>query len=222
MRNGCAVGGLVLATAMALSSAAQGQTPMHGSAQGMPPAAVSTEPFKPYLQVKPVAGEADTVRAFFSPSCPFSRRYFGFFKNLKATLPEGKTFAFTPLVNKGDGISYALSFIAVERYYPAYVDNFVEASMVGAQDLGISTRNWAGIERIGKAAHLPVPVPLLVQQHQAEVSKMLMEALQRQKAFAVTNTPAVTVAGTYIVTPEFTNGDSQLFSQLVNGIISMP
>jgi hypothetical protein len=186
------------------------------------PAPVGTEQFKPYLQVKPVPGDMDTVRAFFSPSCPYSRQYFSFFKNLKTTLPQGKTFAFTPLVNKGDGISYALSFLAVERYYPAYVDNFVEASLVGVQDLGISTRNWAGIDRIGKAAHLPVSVPRLVEDHRAEVTKLMEEALKRQKGFAVTNTPAVAVAGTYIVTPEFTNGDSQLFSQLVNGIISMP
>jgi thiol:disulfide interchange protein DsbA len=37
----------------------------------------------------------------------------------------------------------------------------------------------------------------------------------------VQNTPAVAVAGTYVVTPEFTKGDAALFSQLVNGIISM-
>jgi hypothetical protein len=125
-------------------------------------------------------------------------------------------------VNKGDGISYALSFIAVRRYYPAYMNNFVEASMTGVQDLGISTRNWAGIDRIGKAAHVPVPIPRLVQEHKDEVAKLLVETLKRQKAFAITNTPAVAVAGTYIVTPEFTNGDTQLFGQLVNGIISMP
>lgn len=180
------------------------------------------EALRPYLQVKPVAGDVDIVRAFFSPACPYSRSYFGFFKNLQASLPEGKTFAFTPLVNKGDGISYALSFLAVQRYYPAFTNNFVEASMTGVQDLGISTRAWTGIERIGKAAHLPVSVPALVDKHRDELSRLLVEALDRQKALAVTNTPSVSVAATYIVTPEFTNGDSQLFSQLVNGIISMP
>ena len=179
------------------------------------------EQLKPYLQVKPVAGDEETVRVFFSPSCQFSRNYFQFFKNLEATMPKPKTFEFTPLVNKGDGLAFALSFLAVEKYYPSYVHNFMEASFIGAQDLGISTVNWAGIDRIGKAAHVPVSVPLLVKQHEGALRADLAALLTLQKDLQVTNTPAVSVAGTYIVTPEFTNGDAQLFSQLVNGIISM-
>ncbi|PRZ44875.1 hypothetical protein BX589_14342 [Paraburkholderia fungorum] len=179
------------------------------------------EQLKPYLQVKPVPGDEETVRVFFSPSCQFSRNYFQFFKNLEATMPRPKTFVFTPLVNKGDGISYALSFLAVQKYYPAYTHNFMEASFIGAQDLGISTLNWAGIDRIGRAAHVPVSVPLLVEQHADELKVALNSLLHLQKDLEVTNTPAVSVAGTYVVTPEFTNGDSELFSQLVNGIISM-
>jgi hypothetical protein len=38
---------------------------------------------------------------------------------------------------------------------------------------------------------------------------------------AVTNAPTVAAAGTYLVTPEFTAGDAAMFSQLVNGLISM-
>ena len=125
-----------------------------------PPAA---DQLKPYLQVKPVAGDERMVRVFFSPSCTYSRMYFQFFKNLQATLPESKTFAFTPLVNKGDGLSFALSFLAVQKFYPAYLNNFIEASFVGVQDRSLSTLNWVGIERIGRAAHVPVPVPGLPQ-----------------------------------------------------------
>ena len=78
-----------------------------------PPAA---EQFKPYLQVKPVPGDEAKVRAFFSPACSFSKMYFQFFKNLAATMPPNKTFEFTPLVNKGDGIAYAMSgSVAVTR-----------------------------------------------------------------------------------------------------------
>ncbi|WP_260429062.1 thiol-disulfide isomerase [Burkholderia sp. Bp9015] len=179
------------------------------------------EQLKPYLQVKPVEGDEETVRVFFSPSCQFSRNYFQFFNNLEATVPRQKTFIFTPLVNKADGIQFALSFLAVQKYYPNYLRNFMEASFIGAQDRGISTSNWAGIDRIGQAAHLPVSVPRLVADHAPELEKELRAALVRQKLLAVTNTPAVAVSGTYIVTPEFTSGDAALFSQLVNGLISM-
>src|SRR5205814_1909525 len=145
---------------------------------------------------KPVAGDGDTVRAFFAPSCAYSRMYFQFFKNLQATMPTGKSFEFTPLVNKADGVSYALSFLAVRRYYPAYVNNFVEASLIGVQDKGLSTRNWAGIERIGRAGHVPVSVARLVQQHADELRQELQASIERQHALAITNTPAVSVAGT--------------------------
>lgn len=181
----------------------------------------SDDQYKPYLQVKTVAGDEHMVRAFFSPSCPYSKFYFQFFKNLSATLPESKTFAFTPLVNKGDGVAYAVSFLAVQRYYPAYLPNYVEASLVGVQDKGISTLSWAGIDRIGRAARLPVPVSRLTYRHEKELTIDLKNLIKLQKQLEITNTPAVAVAGTYIVTPEFTQGDVAMFSQLVNGLISM-
>ncbi len=181
----------------------------------------SEDQFKPYLQVKTVAGDEHMVRVFFSPSCPYSKMYFQFFNNLSATLPESKTFAFTPLVNKGDGVPYAVAFLAVQRFYPTYVSNFVEASIIGVQDKGISTMSWAGIDRIGRAAHLPIPVSRLAYQHQKELDADLKSLNVLQKRLEITNTPSVAVAGTYVVTPEFTQGDSAMFSQLVNGLISM-
>ena len=82
---------------------------------------------RPYLQVKPVAGEGNVVRVFFSPGCSFSKGYFNFFKNLATTLPQPKRFAFSALVNKADGIGYALAFAAVAEYFPNHVVNFAEA-----------------------------------------------------------------------------------------------
>lgn len=179
------------------------------------------EQLKPYLQVKPVAGEEKAVRVFFSPSCKFSRMYLSFFRNLEATLPPDRVFTMTPLVNKSDGIAFAMAFMAVRRYYPAYTNNFIEASMIGVQDRGISTATWAGLDRIGKAAGIPKPVPQLVQMHLQQVEKDVMTAIRVRNGLEVSNTPAVAVAGTYIVTPEFAYGDAQMFSKLVNGVISM-
>jgi len=175
----------------------------------------------PYIQVKTVVGDEYTVRAFFSPGCSYSKQYFPFFSNLRTTLPAGEKFEFTPVVNKGDGVGYAMSFLAVKRFYPQYVSNFVEASLRGVQDLGLSPKNWAAIDRIGKAAHIPVSVPKLVNDNRTVLLKDLDQAIQLQSDLKITNTPSVSVAGTYIVTPEFTMGDSAQFSSLVNGLISM-
>lgn len=186
-------------------------------AQGDP----AIDHLKPYLQVPPVPGEANTVRGFFSPHCPYSKAYGAFFRNLATTLPAGRTFLYTPLVNTQDGIAYALAFMAVRRYYPTYLPNFVEASLIGAQDRGLSTANWAGIDRIAKAAHVPTSVPALVAAHMSVLQRDVRATIRLQHDLGITNTPTIAVAGTYIVTPEFTNGDPALFSQLVNGIISM-
>lgn len=176
---------------------------------------------KPYVEVPPVAGDEAVVRVFFSPNCAYSRQYFQFFRNLEATLPKNRQFIFSPVVNRGDGLSYALAFEAVRLAYPRYLDNFVDASLQGAQDHGLRTDTWAGIDRIGKAAHISESVPRLVAARRDEVDQAVAKAIVRQKALKITNTPSVSVAGTYIVTPELTNGDAHLFSQLINGLITM-
>ena len=180
-----------------------------------------SDQLKPYMQVTPVGGEEKAVRVFFSPSCRFSRMYLSFFRNLEATLPPDRAFSMTALVNKSDGIAYAMAFAAVRRFYPTYLHNFIEASMVGVQDKGISTATWMGLNQIGRAAGLAKPLPLIVQAQLDQVQKDVKLAVRLRHDLAITNTPAVAVAGTYVVTPEFANGDARTFSQLVNGLISM-
>jgi hypothetical protein len=176
---------------------------------------------RPYVQVKTVEGDEFRVRAFFSPSCAFSKQYLPFFLNLSKTLPRDQQFAFTPVVNKADGLTYAFAFAAVQRFYPGYVNNFVEASLRGVQDMGLSTRSWAGIERIGRAAGIPVPLGRLVEDNLPILQDDVGHLVALRAKLRVTNTPSVSVAGTYVVTPEFTAGDSGQFSTLVNAVISM-
>lgn len=176
---------------------------------------------KPYVQVKTVAGEERTVRVFFSPSCSFSRQYYLFFQNLARTLPKEVTFRISPVVNKRDGTAYALAYAAVERYYPNYLNNFIEASFIGVQERGIASGNWYGIEKIGRAARIPESVPLLVKKHLADVEALAYQYVTLRHDYQITNTPSVAVAGTYIVNPEIVEGDSEQFSQLVNAVISM-
>lgn len=176
---------------------------------------------RPYIQVKTVPGEAGTVRVFFSPSCHFSRQYLPFFQNLANSLPANRQFVYSPVINKLDGVSYAMGFEAVQMYYPAYINNFIVASMEGIQDMGISTRKWDGLDRIGRAAHIPVPVSILVNKHIKQVEKKVVDAVKLQSALKITNTPSVAVDGTYIVTPEFVAGNPDMFSKLINALISM-
>lgn len=190
--------------------------------QAAPTGSSSTaDQLRPYIQVKTVEGDEFRVRAFFSPACSFSKQYFTFFVNLANTLPQDKQFAFTPVVNKADGLAYAFAFAAVQRFYPRYVNNFVEASLRGVQDLGLSTKSWFGIERIGRAAGVPVPLGRLVEDNLPVLRRDVAHLIDLQAKMKITNTPSVAVAGTYVVTPEFTAGDANQFSTLVNAVVSL-
>jgi len=184
--------------------------------------AASPQPeFKPYIQVKTLPGDERAVRIWFTPSCPFSKDYIGFFKNLAATLPESKKLVYSPVVNKGDGYAYPLAFCAVALKYPAFVQNFVEASLIGVQERGLTVSSWPGIDQIGDAAGIPQKLTRLLEANIASAKVGVMNLVQAQSLMKITNTPSVAVAGTYIVTPEFTNGDQAQFSKLVNALVSM-
>ena len=177
--------------------------------------------FKPYIQVKTFPGDERTVRIWFTPSCPFSKEYIGFFKNLAATLPESKKLVYSPVVNKGDGYAYPLAFSVVALKYPEFAQNFVEASLIGVQDRGLSASSWQGIDKIGEAAGLPQRLTRLLEANLATAKVGVLNLVQAQSVMKITNTPSVAVSGTYIVTPEFTNGDQEQFSKLVNALVSM-
>ena len=184
-------------------------------------AATPPPEFKPYIQVKTLAGDERAVRVWFTPSCTFSKEYIGFFKNLGATMPESKKLIYSPVVNKAEGYAYPLAFSAVALKYPEYIQNFVEASLIGVHERGLSVSNWQSINKIGDAAGLPQKLTLVLESNIASARVNVLNLVQAQSSLKITNTPSVAIAGTYIVTPEFTNGDQEQFSKLVNALVSM-
>lgn len=117
--------------------------------------AVSPTPnaIKPYLQVPSYKPDANVVRIFFSPTCPYSRQYLSFFKNLESSLNSktAKESIFTPTTNLSDGIEYAMAFAAVRRFHSRYAQNFIDASMTAAQEKNINVFNFRGINMIASA-----------------------------------------------------------------------
>ncbi len=176
---------------------------------------------KPYVEVPSIRGDEKTIRVFLSPSCPFSRSYLQFFKNLQGTLPLDRTLKFTPLVNQVDGVEFAMAFSAIERFYPSHLANFIEASMIAVQDLQIHTSSWTDLDRIAKSIHLPSSVSSLVFGNKSSTIRSVETMIALRQSAQVVLTPSVLVVGKYTLNPEFTQGDAQLFSQLLNGLISM-
>lgn len=181
----------------------------------------SVDKMKPYIQVETLKDDAEMVRVYFSPECSFSKSYFPFFQNLKKTLPPTRRFQYNDVVNRRDGTSYALACAAVRRSFPEYMSNFVEASLIGVQERSLNIRSWAHIDSIGRAARLPKKVSELVMSQSSVLQDDVLDGIRRQGHYKITNTPSVAVAGTYVVNPEIVMGDMEMFSRLINGVISM-
>lgn len=183
----------------------------------------------PYFEVKPIYKLDDhTVRIFFSPDCQFSRQYLKLFKNLNNTLLEqtNKIVIFNPLLDAKTGYMYGMAFGAVQRFFPPYMQQFMEASMIAVQEKSVDVNNIKAIEYIaratgfGRAKDLPVSLP----QYMARNFRLLHDEAKSyhlaQKSMNVLATPSVTVDGKYLVTPDITNGDPSAFSNLLNALIS--
>lgn len=184
-------------------------------------APVATDGMKPYIQVSPIREDLDVIRVYYTPECTFSRAYLPFFANLSKTLPKGRVFIYSDVVNHRDTTSYALACAAVRRNFPNYMNNFVEASMIGAQDRGLELRAWSAIDQVGRAARIPKPISRVVWEQKSPLQEDVLAAIDLQAHYKITNTPSVAVAGTYIVNPEIAMGDMEMFSSLLNAVISM-
>ena len=199
-------------------------TELTSGVTSVPPPQLTTQnqQIRPYLQVTTVASEENTVRVFFSPNCPYSASYFDFFVNLSKTLPKELRFELSALPNTKDSAAYALSYLAVRRYFPTHLKQFVQASFVACQTQGLSSKNWGVIQKIATSSHISVSLPSTVLKNKNILTEDLTDLIDLCKALKVTNTPCVSVDGTYSVTPEFVPGaDPTMFNQLVNSIISM-
>lgn len=175
---------------------------------------------RPYIQVGPVKSEAGVIRGYFSPSCPYSRQYLPFFRNLAATLPANKRFEFAYALNPTDGVSYALAMAAIRQYFPQKTLQFIEASLLAVQDSGISIKAWIGIDKVAKSVGIP-DLTKVIEKNMNFLQGSVSALYSLQTQLQITNTPTIAISGQYIVTPEFTNGDSRRFSDLVNALISM-
>jgi thiol:disulfide interchange protein DsbA len=222
---------LALTSACALRAVAQPINISNLSNSGNSPNLGNLAPnaLKPYLEVTPYKADENVVRIFFSPNCIYSRKYLSFFKNLGSTLSAktSKETLFTPTTNVVDGLNYATAFAAVGRFHPHYVQNFIDASMIAAQDKRVNVFSWGGIDIVGSAVgfgrskQLPESLPLLVSKNRDILIRDVKQYQAAQRALRIIGTPSVAITGTYIISPEFTLGDADRFSELINAVVSM-
>ena len=73
----------------------------------------------------------------------------------------------------------------------------------------------------GRTKQLPESLITLIDKNRALLYLDVRDYQAAQKALQIIGTPSVSVAGSYVVSPEFTMGDPDRFSELINAVISM-
>lgn len=178
---------------------------------------VETTPFN--------AADESRVIVFFKFSCPICRSYHLALEHWARTLPKQISFQFYPVL-EGDGESAQISdesarasmfFWAVER---AGTEDERTAFATGAYSLvqdsraGNNANSWkdavlnAGVSRQQFNSAIGVERPVWASR------------VERQMHYQPTGTPTMVICGRWMITPDSTAGNQNMFMQLANGLVS--
>lgn len=138
------------------------------------------------------------------------------------------TVEFSPVLNfdvtKGarDGVTWAMAYATVQRFYPAYVSNFIKTSFVTAQEYNLSPLLIKNVVDILTSARLDAREVLKkMLDNQVILIHDLNHYALLMKRYHITSAPRVTIAGMYEVNPEYVEGDPKRFELAINALISM-
>lgn len=180
---------------------------------------IQQKPVEPYIKLNDaVWGDERIVRTFFDFKCPFCANMHDSMFLWGSSLPKGYEHIFVPVTQPRDTASMfaSMAFYQVaQRLSNADLNEFMmraynafqsssNTNTAFAQDL----KWWASIAKttIKNDKNL---------QQRVEKAAILL------KAYQVVSTPTIGLGGRYTITPEITQGNRSMFTQLLNAVFSM-
>ncbi|AGN82293.1 hypothetical protein L483_15200 [Pseudomonas putida H8234] len=175
------------------------------------------QPSLPYREVSAQAEDSHKVVVFFSFACPVCASYDQTFSRWAKTLPPGWSAEFIPVAvpDKGNYLA-ARAFFAVQDADPNRVAAFMSAAYTLIQQNGMTMEDpgtWsravamANVQGFNEAWH--------------NVTQQRLErAFAKLLTYGVDATPSMVISGKYVITPDDVSGDSALYMNLANGMIS--
>jgi len=171
-----------------------------------------------------VSSDELTVIGFFKFSCPACRNYHLQLDYWGKSLPPEFSFQFYPVL-EGDATSLvskdsamaSMVFWAVERsgtklQRAAFADYAYEVN----QDYNTQGQMKAWVDAIKKSE---IDGNKFVSAWNTE-ERIWAERVQRQSHYKPTVTPSLVICGKWMISPDSTNGDQEIFMQLANGLVS--
>ncbi|WP_237715362.1 MULTISPECIES: thiol:disulfide interchange protein DsbA/DsbL [Pseudomonas putida group] len=174
-------------------------------------------PSLPYREVAAQVEDSHKVIVFFSFACPVCASYDQTFARWAKTMPPGWSAEFLPVAvpDKGNYIA-ARAFFAVQDADPARLDAFMSAAYTLIQQNGMpieSPDTWTKAVAIANVQGFNEAWHNVTQQR-------LERAFAKLLTYGVDATPSMVISGKYVITPDDVSGDSALYMNLANGMIS--
>lgn len=176
---------------------------------------------KPYTELaKKISGDTRAVKVFFQYTCPFCANYFSGIDGWGKTLPPSWKFEWVPVVAS----TSKEEFIAAMAYYAALQTDPQKISLFSlhAYDAIISQRKLVSDPNtwIGVCRACQMHEQVFINAFKKVAPSVIQAAAKDCARYRISETPSVAIGGSYVITPNNTNGNAELFYQLLNGMVS--
>lgn len=173
----------------------------------------------PYRTVVAKPADRKKVLIFVSFSCPFCAAYDERLIRWSHTLPPDWSVEFVPVVlpRDRDSVIAARAFYAVRSVDPAYLDTWMPEVYAAIQNRGSKMndpKTWTAIAN-------KLEMRKFAEAWSAVKPDSVSNAYKQLIGYGIDATPSMAIAGKYVITPDNTNGNEDLFFQLANGMVSM-
>lgn len=172
---------------------------------------------EPFREVSLQREDEKAALIFFDFNCQVCAGYHEGLMAWAASLPHPWRASFVPVaVPTKESVISSRAFFAAAKANPAKIGAFMSSvyRRVHAGGMKVTDRTtW-------KAAAADVGIRDFDAAVAGTSKHQLEAAMAKLLAYRVNSTPTLAIGGRFIITPDNTNGDSNLFFQLANGMVS--
>jgi protein dithiol oxidoreductase (disulfide-forming) len=177
---------------------------------------------RPFRAVR-IPEDRRRVLVFFDFTCPACARYSANLSSWAMEVPSLVSVSFVPVVNFADDFRLHQQTVQAGHYYaalgaatPAQLDRFMTLAYethAEGKDLALAS-TWVQIVRqagLNLAAHAKALKLGFLELQVRDAAKKLQD-------YKIAATPSVAIGGRYVITPDDTQGNEELFFNVLNGL----
>lgn len=161
------------------------------------------------------------VLFFISLTCPYCAQYHKALWNWSRSLPPGWSARFNPVLVQGIDSGIQLKAVeAAQMVDPDRLGDFLRAAYFALQQQGMPSNSEDTWRAIVSASGYDIDAYGEAFSSLSNDMKLIDPLVKSQNHYGILATPTVVIGGKYLVTPDSTNGNEDLFMQLLNGVVS--